>query len=149
MTLRGVRDYLQLGAVPHPRTIYQGVHMLAPGSTLTIQAWCGAETSDAYWTVPGCGGFHRPRGRSPAQNRSRASGSGATSYLRSDVPVGLFLSGGIDSGLVASLAAEAGARNLLAFVVEVEDPALNEAPAALWTSLRTTRACRWKWCRCA
>jgi asparagine synthase (glutamine-hydrolysing) len=56
--------------------------------------------------------------------------------LRSDVPVGMFLSGGIDSGLVAAYAAELGAKDLLCFVVEVADPALNEAPMARRTADR-------------
>src|SRR5947209_12120328 len=42
----------------------------------------------------------------------------------------MFLSGGIDSGLVASYATELGAKDLLCFVVEVADRTLNEAPAA-------------------
>src|SRR5207248_11620601 len=50
--------------------------------------------------------------------------------LRSDVPVGLFLSGGIDSSLVAAYASALGARDLLCFVAEVPDPQLNEVPAA-------------------
>ena len=52
------------------------------------------------------------------------------------MPLGLFLSGGIDSGLVAAYAAEAGARDLLCFVVQVADERLNEAPAARRTAAR-------------
>ena len=56
--------------------------------------------------------------------------------LRSDVPVGVMLSGGIDSGLVAAYAARAGARDLHAFVVRTHDPRYDETELARRTAGR-------------
>jgi asparagine synthetase B (glutamine-hydrolysing) len=50
--------------------------------------------------------------------------------------MGLFLSGGIDSGLIAAYAAEEGARDLLCFTVKVADARLDESPAAIATASR-------------
>lgn len=129
-----LRDYLQLGAVPHPRTIYQGVHALPPGSTLEFVVG-GTPRVASYWQVTEPQLF---RGSEEDALVMIEAGlrEAVELRLRSDVPVGLFLSGGIDSGLVASFAAESGARDLLAFVVEVEDPVLNEAPAAIEVASR-------------
>jgi asparagine synthase (glutamine-hydrolysing) len=129
----GFRDYLQLGVVPHPRTIYRGVQALPPGCTLEFRD--SKLVIEHYWAVGQPTAF---AGSSEEALQRTESGlrEAVGLRLRSDVPVGLFLSGGIDSGLVASFAVEAGARDLLAFVVEVQDPVLNEAPAALEVARR-------------
>ncbi len=125
---RAISIYLSLGFVPHPLTIYEGVFALPPASTLLFQE-CGKPVIRQYWSVPERIVFKGTR--NDALEILDAKLTEAVSLrLRSDVPVGLFLSGGIDSGLVASYAAEAGARDLLCFVVEVEDAELNEARAA-------------------
>jgi asparagine synthase (glutamine-hydrolysing) len=127
-------DYFQLGFVPHPTTIYQGVHALPPGSALTCTPG-SVPAVHAFWTPPDPAPFAGSRAEALAEI-DRRLGEAVRLRLRSDVPVGLFLSGGIDSGLVAAHAARAGGRDLLCFVVEVADPALNEAPAACETARR-------------
>ena len=129
-----IADFLRLTCVPHPETIYQGVWALPPGCTLVFEP--GGEPQIApFWTPPEPEPFAGPRADALAALDARLREAVAL-RLRSDVPVGMFLSGGIDSGLVASYAADLGARDLTCFVVEVDDPALNEAPAAEATARR-------------
>ena len=127
-------DYIRLGFVPHPETIYEGVFALPPGYTLTFTP--GAPPLvEPYWAPPAPPQFSGTRTDALAEVDPRLR-EAVSLRLRSDVPVGLFLSGGIDSGLVASYAVELGARDLLCFVVEVDEPRLNEAPAARRTAAR-------------
>ena len=127
-------DYLQLGCVPHPETVYQDVFALPPGCTLTFSP--GREPRiTPYWSPTWPSEFGGTRADALVELDERLREAVAL-RLRSDVPIGMFLSGGIDSGLVASYAAELGAKGLLCFVVEVADRALNEAPAARRTAAR-------------
>src|SRR5438046_1312752 len=121
-------DYLRLGFVPHPETVYKDVCALPPGCTLTFSPG-GVPEIEPYWSPS----WPPPFRGSPADALARLDElvrEAVALRLRSDVPVGMFLSGGIDSGLVASYATELGAKDLLCFVVEVADRTLNEAPAA-------------------
>lgn len=127
-------DYLRLGFVPHPETIYEGVFALPPGSTLAFSP-SGTPDIAPYWTPPTPNAFSGTRDDALNDLDGRLREAVAI-RLRSDVPVGMFLSGGIDSGLVASYAAELGAKDLVCFVVEVADATLNEAPAARRTAAR-------------
>ncbi len=127
-------DYLQLGFVPHPETVYEGVSALPPGCTLTFSPG-GAPRIAPYWSPTWPPEFRGTRADALVELDQRLREAVAL-RLRSDVPIGMFLSGGIDSGLVASYAAELNAKDLLCFVVEVGDPALNEAPAARRTAAR-------------
>jgi len=129
-----ISDYLRLGFVPHPETIYEGLYALPPGTTLQYEPG-GEPDVRPYWSPPPQGVFAGSRDDALAQLDDRLRHAVAL-RLRSDVPVGLFLSGGIDSGLVAAHAAAAGARDLLCFVVEVKDDGLNEAAAARETAAR-------------
>lgn len=127
-------DYMRLGAVPHPESVYEGVFALPPGCTLSFEPDRDPDVA-AYWTPP----LPPPYAGGHAELLDELDvrlKEAVALRLRSDVPVGMFLSGGIDSGLVASYAADLGARDLLCFVVEVADPRLNEAPAAEATARR-------------
>lgn len=123
-----IHEYLSLGFVPHPATIYDGVFSLPPANTLSFSPG-GAPRLREYWSIPERAEFTGTRGEALELLDGHLK-EAVSLRLRSDVPVGLFLSGGIDSGLVASYAAEAGARDMLCFVVEVDDAGLNEAPGA-------------------
>ncbi|MDD3518974.1 MAG: N-acetylglutaminylglutamine amidotransferase [Chromatiales bacterium] len=107
--------------VPAPHTILRGVRKLPPAHTLTIEA-DGRERLNRYWTL---------NAQRPAAPRSEAEWQEAIlEALRrsvdrrlriSDVPVGVLLSGGLDSSLLVALLAEAGAKGLQTFTVGFED----------------------------
>jgi asparagine synthase (glutamine-hydrolysing) len=107
--------------VPAPRTILQGVRKIPPASTVTIDAQ-GHEKHRVYW---------RLNAVRPTQSRTEADWAEALqeSLLRAvkrrltiaDVPVGVLLSGGLDSSLLVALLAETGVTDLLTFSVGFED----------------------------
>ncbi len=109
------------GVVPAPRTVLNGVRKLAPGTTLTLDAE-GSVSQDHYWHLRAC---------RPQQQRSEWEWYEAIhEALRrsvqrrktiADVPVGVLLSGGLDSSLLVALLAEAGVDDLMTFSVGFED----------------------------
>jgi len=93
--------FLRYRYTPSPYTILKGVHKLAPGTKMTVQN--GSYQLSRWYTV-------KPNPFAPAKSPSEAREELLTLYkqairrqLISDVPVGLLLSGGIDSGLLLAL----------------------------------------------
>ena len=91
-----IADYLSLLYVPGPETIYEGIHELRPGELLAVQD--GVVRFERYWrpqesAIPRAWGTREEMvGHLQAQLRDAVR-----SHLVSDVPLGLFLSGGVDS----------------------------------------------------
>ncbi|MBI4142354.1 asparagine synthase (glutamine-hydrolyzing) [Candidatus Uhrbacteria bacterium] len=98
-----VMSYLALGSVQAPRTILAGVSQLLPAHTLVFDARTGAVSIERYWSPS-----QRGVPSSPAEIASVLA-SAVARHLVSDVPVGLFLSGGVDSSALAVLAHHVGA----------------------------------------
>lgn len=126
--------YFRLGAVPEWTAVYPGLSKLAPGCWLRYHLESGrVEGPVSYWDLPPVG---EEQGKSEEQwlDDIEALLWDATRIrLRADVPVGVFLSGGIDSGLVAAAAASHvnGLSSLtIGFAGEAED----ETPLALATA---------------
>ena len=108
------------GVVPAPRTILNGVKKLPPATTMTL-ATSGKLTQRLYWTLDAT----RPSQALSEQdwlNATRLVLSRAVERhrLASDVPVGVLLSGGLDSSLLVGLLAD-HVENLLTFSVGFED----------------------------
>ncbi len=107
--------------VPAPRTVLQGVRKLVPGTSMLIDA-DGQRNERRYWSL---------RAQRPAQRLSDDEWLDAIhGALReavrkrlvvADVPVGVLLSGGLDSSLLVALLAEAGVNDLLTFSIGFED----------------------------
>src|SRR5207237_3783541 len=101
--------YLAYQSLPAPRTLVQGVRSLRPGCWLSVNAG-GTVTQGSYWdlldqVVP------QAVGSSPDESRRRVADllrESVALHLVSDVPVGAFLSGGIDSTAVVALMRDAG-----------------------------------------
>lgn len=99
-----VDEYLTFQYVPHPNTIFRGIHKLPPGHYADWQD--GQLTVAPYWQVPL--GEEEAWSEADAVKKLRELMSDAVRLrLRSDVPLGAFLSGGIDSSIVCALAQEA------------------------------------------
>ena len=105
--------------VPAPRTILQGVRKLPP-ATLRVIEPDGTETDHLYWQPV----FSRPsEARSPEDWRDAVLESLRRAVQRrmvADVPVGVLLSGGLDSSLVVALLAESGQQGLKTFSIGFE-----------------------------
>jgi asparagine synthase (glutamine-hydrolysing) len=94
-------DYLTLGYVPSPSTMFTDVQKVRPGESVRVTV-SGESTSRFYWRLPALGS-HRPhRDEAVATIRSLVTAS-VQKRLVADVPVGAFLSGGIDSTVVVGL----------------------------------------------
>ncbi len=119
-------EYLALGYIRAPRTIYRGYRKLPPGTLLHWRA--GAARLERYWSVP-TGGAPEVSSLDEAVDAIEAHVRRAvTERLVADVPLGAFLSGGVDSSLVVALAAQASPGRLKTF--SVADGTYNELPYA-------------------
>ncbi|MEK9146152.1 MAG: asparagine synthase (glutamine-hydrolyzing), partial [Elusimicrobiota bacterium] len=109
----GVLDYLCYGIVHAPRTALQGALKLRPGHALRVDARGAA--AKRCWALPsGAGAEGEPRGAASfdeaAREVERLLDRSVRSQLLSDVPVGAFLSGGVDSSLVTALMTRAAGK---------------------------------------
>jgi asparagine synthase (glutamine-hydrolysing) len=103
----GLALCLLWGSIPPPRTLHRGIHSLPPGSFARVSA-SGLVGPTPYWRLADAFGRDTPHTEAEASEAAReALEDTACAHLVSDVPVGAFLSGGVDSSaLVGLLAAE-------------------------------------------
>jgi asparagine synthase (glutamine-hydrolysing) len=123
-----VSSYLAHGYVPSPATIYRGVHKLPPGHRL-IASDDGSVAIERYWRPTAASDGPRE----PVELRDYLVAlmrDAVRLQLRSDVPVGALLSGGIDSGMVVALAAAESPRPIRTYTVRFEGGAVDETPLA-------------------
>jgi asparagine synthase (glutamine-hydrolysing) len=99
---RAVEEYFTLGYVPDPHTILQGVAKLPPAHTLTLGETSGRAEPESYWDIT-------MWGKAPISDSGGVEellldrlDESVRSHLVADVPLGAFLSGGIDSSAVVS-----------------------------------------------
>src|SRR6185295_8228417 len=119
----GLRSYLSFGAVSEPLTAIEGVFSLPAAHTATFSE--ARLSVQRYWSPPE-GQTKISRDDAPRELRSRLEDS-VRRHLISDVPLGVFLSGGLDSSALAALAARDRAR-VRTVSVAFDDPAFSEAP---------------------
>lgn len=133
-----VRLYLRYGYVPSPRTIYVHARKLPPAHQLVWEH--GAVRVTRYWDPLA---YAVRTDRRPAGDIARDLEERLTLAVRqrmiADVPLGAFLSGGIDSSLIVALMQEQSAKAVRTFTIRFDDPAYNEADhaAALAAHLKT------------
>jgi len=119
-------EVLSTRYVSGTETMFRGIHKLLPGHLLVFEQ--GDATIRQYWDVPSRDGSHQPAASShDVVSRFRdLLEESVRLRLMSDVPLGMFLSGGIDSSAIAALMARMIDRPLQTFSVAFKDRAFNE-----------------------
>jgi asparagine synthase (glutamine-hydrolysing) len=129
-----VAQFLRHSYIPAPRTIYEHVHKLEPGSILTLP-WHGEPSIGAYWNA-------RDVALKGVANRIEASDDELADELETlaidairlrmiaDVPLGALLSGGVDSSIVVALMKAANAGPVKTFTVGFDLPGYDESSHA-------------------
>jgi len=123
--------YLTLGAIPNPLTIYREIRALEPGCTLTLSLRDTAvpPAPVRYWSLPT--DVVRPASYADAVDEIRGLLEEAVRIrLVSDVPLGAFLSGGIDSSAVVALMRKATSGAIRTCSMVFEEAEYSEAPFA-------------------
>jgi len=123
--------YLRHNYVPSPWTIWRGIYKLPPAHYLEVRRGAGAGTPKCYWDFRAVA----ERGASNPLPDSAESVDGLEALIRSavamrmeaDVPLGAFLSGGIDSSTVVALMQAQSTRKVRTFSIGFREDAFNEA----------------------
>jgi asparagine synthase (glutamine-hydrolysing) len=121
--------YLVYEYVPSPASMVHGVSKLEPGTCLVVEPG-KTPVSTRYWDLPLGDGDRITDLDSAAEMLITELRRAVRERLVSDVPLGVFLSGGIDSSAVAALAAEVRGGELETFSIGFEDKSFDESPAA-------------------
>jgi asparagine synthase (glutamine-hydrolysing) len=127
LDLEAVDQFLTYEYVLAPRTILKGVHKLPPGHLLTFRA--GEVTVRRYWDAADVA-VRTWREDEAAEALAAALRRATVSQMISDVPLGAFLSGGIDSSSIVAFMSEASAQPVNTFSIGFADGTYNELPYA-------------------
>jgi len=126
-----LQSYLQLGYVPAPQSMFRGIEKVPPASVLVVEN--GRRTTRRYWNVPAAVDRTVAEGEWIERIRARLEES-VRMQMVSDVPIGAFLSGGIDSSCVVGFMARHSNRPVKTYSIGFEGGAAesfyNELPFA-------------------
>lgn len=124
--------YLQFGYVPTPHSIFQNTFKLKPGHRLEVNLLNREIKTTQYWNVYDA--YNQPKLKidfAEAVEETEKLLTNAFQYrMVSDVPVGVFLSGGYDSSCVTALLQKNNTEKIKTFTIGVPEAGLNEAPYA-------------------
>jgi asparagine synthase (glutamine-hydrolysing) len=116
--------YLAFGYINHPGTILEGVYKLPPAHYAVWQE--GRLELTRYWNPDWNGEVERPPGEDVEQLRATLDDA-VREQMVADVPLGAFLSGGVDSSIIVGLMQRASDRPVQTFSIGFGDPAFDES----------------------
>ena len=132
INLDAAAAFMQFGYVPTPHCIFDHAHKLKPGHFLEFDLATGSLQTQQYWNV--YDEYNKPKLKislPDAIDETEKLLTNAFQYrMVSDVPVGVFLSGGYDSTCVTALLQKNNTEKIKTFTIGVPDEGLNEAPFA-------------------
>lgn len=123
---RSLDAILAFGCMPPPRTVFKGIRALPPGHYLEVKN--GQIREEVYWDIPypDAGDYPRKRMSQWVDEFRHVLQDACRRRLRADVPVGVYLSGGIDSATVCSMLADAEDVRKRVFSIGFREPAFDE-----------------------
>ena len=128
--------YIRLGYIPSPYSIYAGVRKLRPGHLIRFERGAPSCDQESYWRLSevATAGFADRRAGVPRdgllEEFETLLRDAVELRMRSDVPYGAFLSGGIDSSTVAALMQASSTRPIRTFSIGFHEPEHDEASFA-------------------
>ncbi|WP_395740920.1 asparagine synthase (glutamine-hydrolyzing) [Prosthecobacter sp.] len=132
--LRGIDHIFTFAAMPGPVTCFEGIQMLPPGNFLQVTPGRDAEIRvRPYWEMdfPDAGQENPERDATKLVDEfERLMLQAVEKRLRADVPVGAYLSGGLDSSMIVAMATKLKGPAINTYTIRVDDPALDELSAA-------------------
>ena len=128
INLEALREYLSFDYVPAPNSIYKGISKLPAAHLLTIEN--GNVKTRRYWQLS----FEKPAERLSMRDASKQLGELLADSVRmrlvSDVPLGILLSGGVDSSTVAAFATQFSRDRIKTFSIGFEEDSFDESKFA-------------------
>lgn len=123
---RAVEEYFAYGYVPEPRTIFKDAFKLSPGYTMTLRVGDGGATPKKYWDVPFKA--HAPMSEQETeQELIKHLRETVKSHMIADVPLGGFLSGGVDSSAIVAMMAGLTNEPVSTCSIAFNDPEYDES----------------------
>jgi asparagine synthase (glutamine-hydrolysing) len=132
INLDAAAAFMQFGVVPTPHCIFKHAHKLKPGHFLELNIKNNELSTQQYWNVYDA--YNKPTLKidlpEAIEETEKLLVSAFNYRMVSDVPVGVFLSGGYDSSCVTALLQKDKTEKIKTFTIGVPDAGLNEAPYA-------------------
>ena len=132
----GILDaYFRYGYIPAPHSVYQGIYKLEPGKILKLKAPFEHFEISTYWSMKeaACYGqthLFQGSGQEAAEELERRLKDAVRGQMVADVPVGAFLSAGIDSSTIVSLMQSISDRSVRSYTIGMWEKDFNEAETA-------------------
>jgi asparagine synthase (glutamine-hydrolysing) len=128
LNLAALRQYLSFDYVPAPLSIYEGINKLPAGHTLTLED--GEIAVERYWCLSYKTAQPVPSEDEAAARLKELLSDSVRMRLVSDVPLGVLLSGGVDSSTVAALAVQASPETVKTFSISFAESSFDESAYA-------------------
>ncbi|MEK6279737.1 MAG: asparagine synthase (glutamine-hydrolyzing) [Acidobacteriota bacterium] len=128
LNLEALRQYLSFDYVPAPLSIYQGIHKLPASHLLALED--GRIETRRYWRLSYKTVEPPPSESEAAEQLLQLLGDSVRMRLVSDVPLGILLSGGVDSSTVAALAVRASSEPVKTFSISFAESSFDESSYA-------------------
>jgi asparagine synthase (glutamine-hydrolysing) len=128
LNLQALRQYLSFDYVPAPLSIYEGINKLPAAHKLTLED--GRVTVEPYWRLSFKTLASTPSEKEAAAQLRELLADAVRMRLVSDVPLGVLLSGGVDSSTVAALAVEASSEPVKTFSISFAESSFDESAYA-------------------
>ncbi len=124
LSREGLSSYIWNGFVVGPQTIVKDIQLLPAATLMEIDAEGKLETPQRYWSIPPAASTSTP------EQLAQSLQAAVKMRLVSDVPLGVFLSGGVDSSAIAALAVNANVGTIKTFNLSFAEAEYDEADYA-------------------
>jgi asparagine synthase (glutamine-hydrolysing) len=135
LDLDALGQYLTFHYVPTPRTIFRSIRKLPPASTLVLSLDGGEPVVSQYWSLRFAPDVRVTEGEWVERLRAELADA-VRCHMISDVPIGAFLSGGVDSSTVVALMAQASAAPIRTFSIGFDEADFDELAFARQVATR-------------